>query len=77
MKPSVGRTVHYRVAEDVCYAAIITHVETGTWYDQETNEASVHETASLCIMPPTREPYQRVALQGEKLGTWHWPERVE
>lgn len=77
MKPSVGRTVHYRVAEDICYAAIITHVETDTWYDQDTNEATEYETVSLNIMPPMREIYQRVALQGEKLGMWHWPERVE
>lgn len=77
MKPSVGRTVHYKVAKDICYAAIITDVSEDTWYDQETNEPSHHVTASLHIMPPMREPYQRAAVQGDRPGTWHWPERVE
>ena len=77
MTPSVGRTVHYRAAEDICYAAIVTYVETDTWYDQDTDKPSVHETVSLNVMPPMREIYQRQAMQGEKPGTWHWPECVE
>jgi len=77
MKPNVGRIVHYRVAADICYAAVVTDVETDTWYDQDTNEASEKEAVCLNIMPPMREIYQRQALEGDRAGTWHWPERVE
>lgn len=76
MKVTVGRTVHYRVAEKICYAAVVTSVQTGMWYDQDTNEAVERESVSLNIMPPMREMYQREAFQGEKSGTWHWPEMM-
>lgn len=74
---SVGRIVHYTPDGASCWAAIVRSVDTGTWVNQETNETCLRETATLMIIPPMGETFDRCVSEGAAAGTWHWPERVE
>ena len=69
MKPSIGRIVHYTGIENddqtpSCLAAIITRV---------INETTVNLTV---FTPFTTYTVSKV-YQGDGIGSWHWPERVE
>ena len=74
MTPSIGRIVHY-VAGDLPWhrAAIITEVH-------EQGAAAAINAVSLAVFDPTglvfaaHVPYE---ASGLRVGTWHWPERVE
>ncbi len=92
MKPSVGRIVHFISLgskdgkyEPECRAAIITAVKNVAPYSvsaTEISETSPKNTTDffecdLAIFNPEGMYFNRKVLQGDKPGTWHWPERVE
>lgn len=77
MKSSVGRIVHYKADDEKCYAALVTALDTDTWFDQDTGVGTERDTAALNIHPPMCDMYQRVAFEGDTAGTWHWPEHVQ
>lgn len=78
MKPSVGRIVHYKPKEEVCYAALITFVEFGAdVYNQDTGEGTKQDLVMLKIFDPDGREFNRTTVEGDQAGNWHWPERVD
>lgn len=72
---SVGRIVHYSPDGISCWAAVVRHVETSTWVNQDTGEASEREAVVLLVIPASGDLFDRTAFNGAGAGMWHWPER--
>lgn len=82
MKPSIGRIVHFRAPgppfvedenETVCVAAIIIKVA-----GRECMlDVRWPVTAADIAQRPNLFPSTMWAAEGEDVGEWHWPERVD
>ena len=87
MTPTVGRIVHYRVAENVVRPAIIVHVWTAETYpDGETVQIQVildgTNDRHIDGKPFTLEECERGMAwrtsvhRGPEVGKWDWPPRT-
>lgn len=76
MKPSVGRIVHFKNNQQVCWAAIITAVND---VRDGRCDLSVFVPRTPDSVQPTVQAGGELTYsdvrEGDHAGEWHWPER--